>query len=32
MARSTATFSLAVADLPGDLELSGGFLFSARCR
>jgi hypothetical protein len=32
MAGSMATFSLAVVDLPGDLELSGGFFSSARCR
>jgi hypothetical protein len=32
MAGSTATFSLAVIDLPGDLELSAGIFFSARCR
>jgi hypothetical protein len=32
IARLTATFSLAVVDLPGDLELPAGFLFSAKCR
>jgi hypothetical protein len=32
MARSTVTFSPAVADLPGNLELSGVFLFLARYR
>jgi hypothetical protein len=32
MVRSTATFSLAIDDLPDDLELSGGCFFSARCR
>jgi hypothetical protein len=32
MAGSMATFTLAVDDLPDDLELSGGCFFSARCR
>jgi hypothetical protein len=32
IAGSTATFSLAVVDLPGDLKLPAGFLVSARCR
>jgi hypothetical protein len=32
MAGSTATFSHAVDNLPGDLELAGGCFSSARCR
>jgi hypothetical protein len=31
-AGSMTTFSLAVIDLPGDLELPAGFLFLAKCR